>query len=98
MPHLSHTDPSPGNQAEFLLQAWICGDPAGLERVFDHIGNSRVLPFDRTENMRLELLRVVARGLRACPDLYAQRSTNPVLGLYVDLLSFLSNETPIPVS
>lgn len=94
MTHACLTDPSPVRQAEVLLEAWICGDTAGLEAAFDHIGHSRVRPIDRVENTRLELLKVVARGLKACPDRYAPRSISPILGLYLDLLIFLSNAAP----
>lgn len=96
MANLSLTNASPVNQAEVLLEAWICGDTAGLEEAFDHIGHSRVRSIDRTEHTQFELLRAVARGLKACPNRYAPRSTNPVLGLYLDLLIFLSNDAPAP--
>jgi hypothetical protein len=90
----SYRPDSPSDlQAGALLQAWVCGDVYSMDVTLDHIANSRIRPFNRSERTRLDLLKVVARGLRSCPNRYASRSTNPALGLYVELLSFLSNGT-----
>jgi hypothetical protein len=77
-------------QAETLLQSWICGDIARLRIELD-----RVAEFGRTvagdsESHLAGLLRAVARGMRACPDLYASRERNPTVGAYLDLLELLS--------
>ena len=77
-------------RAEALLQSWICGDTARLQSELDCTVNSRWPRENNIDRYRVELLMVVARGMRNCPDLYAQRSMNPVVGVYLDVLQNLS--------
>jgi hypothetical protein len=78
-------------QAQSLLRAWVCGD---LPRLRAELDRSTFL-FPTTdahpECEQLELLKSVASQMRNCRDLYAERSTDPKLGLCVDLLVHLAS-------
>ena len=76
--------------AETMLRSWIGGDIVKLRRELDSTANSWWWPKNQIDRYRLELLRVVARGMRNCPDLYEQRATNPMIGTYLDILEALS--------
>lgn len=77
-------------RAEALLQSWICGDIAKLQVELDYTVQSWLPAENQIDRFLLELLKVVARGMRCCPDLYAQRAVNPAVGVYLDLLRQLS--------
>jgi hypothetical protein len=46
---------------------------------------------DRPDSEQLELLRSVAFQMKGCPDLYAERTADPRLGLCVDLLMHMAS-------
>ena len=79
------------SRAQSLLRAWVCGDLNQLEAELDR----SALAFDfsdaHPECERLGLLKSVACQMRTCPDLYAERSADPRLGLCVDLLVHLAS-------
>jgi len=78
-------------QAQDLLRAWVCGD---LPRLLAELDRSTFIPLSadgRRESEQLELLKSVACQMRCSPDLYAERSTDPRLGLCVDLLMHLAS-------
>ena len=77
-------------QAQALLRAWICGD---LPRLHDELDRSVFIsmaadmePVDE----QLELLRSIAFQMKTCPNLFAERTADPQLGLCVDLLMHLA--------
>jgi hypothetical protein len=78
-------------QAQSLLRAWVCGD---LPRLRAELDRSTFL-FPNTDTHpdyeQLELLKSVASQMRNCRDLYAERSSDPQLGLCVDLLVHLAS-------
>ena len=78
-------------QAQSLLRAWVCGDLPRLRAELDR--STFVLsPSDsHPECEQLELLKSVAGQMRNCRDLYAERSSDPQLGLCVDLLVHLAS-------
>lgn len=78
-------------RAEVLLESWICGDKKRLQSELNCIANFSPQPYDNVDHYFAELLKLVVRGMQHCPDLYAQRMENPVVGIYVDVLHNLSN-------
>jgi hypothetical protein len=79
------------HQAQSLLRAWVCGDLARLRAELDR--STFLFPNVDThpDSEQLELLKSVASQMRNCRDLYAERSTDPQLGLCVDLLVHLAS-------
>lgn len=77
-------------RAEALLESWICGDLARLQSELDRTVNTWWPEKDHRDRYLLELLKVVGHGMRTCPDLYVDRSQNPAIGVYLDLLQYLS--------
>ena len=77
-------------RADALLRSWICGDSARLQLELDCTLNTWWPADNNMDRYLLELLKVIAHGMRNCPDLYAPRSINPVVGVYLDLLQHLS--------
>jgi hypothetical protein len=78
-------------QAEELLRAWVCGDLPKLWEELErseHIGAAADADPDIEH---LELLKSVASRMRCRPDLFAERSMDPQLGLCVDLLMHLAS-------
>ena len=77
-------------QAQALLRAWVCGDVPRLQAELDR---SAFFPpgADGPGCEQLELLKSVAVHMRACRDLYAERTADPQLGLCVDLLMHLAS-------
>lgn len=80
-----------GRQAQSLLRAWVCGDLPRLQAELDRSTLIFTLGEDHPEAEQLALLKSVASQMRACPNLYAERSTDPQLGLCVDLLMHLAS-------
>jgi len=78
-------------QAQSLLRAWVCGDLPRLRAELDR--STFLFPISDThaESEQLELLKSVAGQMRNCRDLYAERSSDPQLGLCVDLLVHLAS-------
>lgn len=78
-------------QAQSLLRAWVCGDLHRLRAELDR--STFISPTSDThpDCEQLELLKSVATQMRNCRDLYAERSTDPQLGLCVDLLVHLAS-------
>lgn len=87
-----HYDVRPiyANRAGTLLQSWICGDTTRLQAELYSTIDSRWSPVDDMDRYRLELLKVVARGMLSCSNLYAQRAISPDVGIYLDILQLLS--------
>lgn len=92
MPLMEAHPPSTAvRQAQSLLRAWVCGD---LPRLREELDRSRFIcasPESHPDSEQLELLKSVASQMRNCRDLYAERSTDPQLGLCVDLLLHLAS-------
>src|ERR1035438_6852782 len=92
MPFLDTRSPSvAARQAQELLRAWVCGD---LRRLQDELQRSTFLwrASDRhPDSEQLELLKSVAIQMQCSPDLYAERATDPKLGLCVDLLMHMAS-------
>ena len=78
-------------QAQALLQAWVCGDLPRLHAELDRSTFLSTGAGSRPGSEQLELLKSVASQMRCCRDLYAERSTDPRLGVCVDLLMHLSS-------
>jgi hypothetical protein len=78
-------------QAQSLLRAWVCGDLLRLRAELDRSTFIPAATETHPECEQLELLRSVASQMRNCRDLYAERSTDPQLGLCVDLLVHLAS-------
>jgi hypothetical protein len=87
----SHPPSLAVRQAQSLLRAWVCGDLPRLRAELDR--STFILPpsDSHPESEQLELLKSVASQMRNCRDLYAERSTDPQLGLCVDLLVHLAS-------
>ena len=77
-------------RAEAMLHSWICGDAARLQSEVDCTVNSWWPSEDNNDRYWLDLVKVIAHGMRNCSDLYAPRTMNPVVGVYLDLLQYLS--------
>jgi hypothetical protein len=78
-------------QAQSLLRAWVCGDLSRLRAELDRSTFISPIPDSHPDCEQLELLKSVAIQMRNCRDLYAERSTDPQLGLCVDLLVHLAS-------
>ncbi|HUB77890.1 MAG TPA: hypothetical protein VMB03_03790 [Bryobacteraceae bacterium] len=78
-------------QAQSLLRAWVCGDLPRLRAELDRSTFLSPIPDSHPDCEQLELLKSVASQMRNCRDLYAERSTDPQLGLCVDLLVHLAS-------
>jgi hypothetical protein len=78
-------------QAQSLLRAWVCGDLPRLRAELDRSTFISINPDSHPDCEQLELLKSVAGQMRNCRDLYAERSTDPQLGLCVDLLVHLAS-------
>jgi hypothetical protein len=78
-------------QAQSLLRAWVCGDLPRLRAELDRSTFIAAAADSHPESEQLELLKSVAGQMRNCRDLYAERSTDPQLGLCVDLLVHLAS-------
>jgi hypothetical protein len=86
--------PSPSiavRQAQSLLRAWVCGDLPRLRAELDRSTYITTNPDSHPDCEQLELLKSVASQMRNCRDLYAERSSDPQLGLCVDLLVHLAS-------
>src|ERR1022692_211934 len=78
-------------QAQSLLRAWVCGDLPRLRAELDRSTFISTTADSHPDCEQLELLKSVASQMRNCRDLYAERSTDPQLGLCVDLLVHLAS-------
>lgn len=85
-------------QAQALLRAWVCGDLPRLQAELERSTYISSIADENPDSDRLELLKSVAYQMKTCPDLYAERSNNPQLGICVDLLMHLADFLPTPVS
>lgn len=86
----SRSESPAARQAQALLRAWVCGDLARLQAELDR--STFFTPADgHPDSEQLELLQSVACRMRGCRDLYAERTTDPQLGLCVDLLMHLAS-------
>jgi hypothetical protein len=92
MPFAESTTPSVAvRQAQSLLRAWVCGDLPRLRAELDRSTFIPIISDAHPECEQLELLKSVAGQMRNCRDLYAERSSDPQLGLCVDLLVHLAS-------
>jgi hypothetical protein len=92
MPVMETSSPSlAARQAQALLRAWVCGDVPRLRAELDRSTFISLAAEDRPDCEQLELLKSVACEMRCCPDLYADRTEDPQLGLCVDLLMHLAS-------
>jgi hypothetical protein len=82
--------------AETLLHTWIRGDLTRLEVELDRTAYIAVDEPDDEEKENLQLLKSIAARMKACPNMYASRSTDPGLDLCVDLLAHLSSRRDCP--
>lgn len=78
-------------QAQSLLRAWVCGDLPRLRAELDRSTFISTTLDSHPDCEQLELLKSVASQMRNCRDLYAERSSDPQLGLCVDLLVHLAS-------
>ena len=78
-------------QAQTLLRAWVCGDLPRLQAELDRSTFIFNGADTHPDSEQMELLKSVACQMRTCRDLYAERSTDPKLGLCVDLLVHLAS-------
>jgi hypothetical protein len=78
-------------QAQELLRAWVCGDLPRLREELDRSALICAGAGANPDSEQLELLKSVASQMRCHPDLYAERSRDPQLGLCVDLLTHLAS-------
>ena len=73
------------------MRAWVCGDLPRLRAELNRITFVFPAPAGRPDSEQFELLKSVACRMKGCRNLYAERSTDPQLGLCVDLLMHLAN-------
>ena len=83
--------PVAARQAQALLRAWVCGDLARLRAELERSTFMALAGSDYADDEQLELLKSVACQMKSCPDLYAERTSDPQLGLCVDLLMHMSS-------
>jgi len=79
------------SQAHTLLQAWVCGDLARLRAELDSNMFIFAAADSYPDSEQLTLLKSVVCQMRRCRDLYAERTSDPQLGLCVDLLVHLAS-------
>jgi hypothetical protein len=79
------------NQAQTILQAWVCGDLPRLRAELDRNVLSFAAADSHPDSEQLALLRSVICQMRSSRDLYAERTSDPQLGLCVDLLVHLAS-------
>ena len=83
-------------QAQALLRAWVCGEISRLQMELDRsafISLSGAGDGDAQEE-HLALLKSIAYQMRCCQNLFAERTSDPQLGLCVDLLAHLASCAP----
>ena len=85
-----HVRPYYARQAETLLNTWISGDAATLRAEVNRAANCDWPAVDGIDHYLVELLKLVAQGMKNCPDLYSARKANPVVGIYLEALQRLS--------
>ena len=92
MPSLQTRPPSvAARQAQELLRAWVCGDLLRLQAELDRSTFLCRAAEGHPDGEQLELLKSVALQMQCCPDLYAERTMDPQLGLCVDLLMHMAS-------
>jgi hypothetical protein len=77
-------------RAARLLDAWIAGDRQRLNFELSHWREGDLAMNDEGHGGRGELLLCVVRQMMDEPDLYASRTEKLHLGVWLDLLSHLS--------
>lgn len=83
------TCPPAANVAETLLHTWIRRDPNRLQVELERTAQSALEQPDDEETEMLQLLKSIALRMKACPNMFASRSTDPGLDVCVDLLVHL---------
>ena len=92
MESLHHRAPSAAaRQAQVLLRAWVCGDIPKLHAELDRSVFLSLAAQRHPDEEQLELLKSIAFQMKSCPDLLAERTSDPQLGLCVDLLMHLAS-------
>ncbi|HUI55150.1 MAG TPA: hypothetical protein VLY04_09270 [Bryobacteraceae bacterium] len=78
-------------QAQALLKAWVCGDLPKLKAELDRSVFLSFAVDGDADDEQLELLKTIAFQMKTSPDLFAERTQDPQLGLCVDLLMHLAS-------
>lgn len=76
--------------AQLLLDAWLSGDRAELSLRIDQIGHAALLDDNAVETDRVDMLKALAIRMRSASDLFGDRSANPKLGSWIELLDHFS--------
>jgi len=91
---LQRTAPAAVDIAERLLCTWVRGDLTPLQVELDRTAQSSLDEPDDEET--LQLVKSIAARMKACPNIFASRSTDPGLDVCVDLLAHLSVRRDYP--
>lgn len=83
--------------AATLLDAWLSGDRYRLAWELERMSVMPQIPADGAEWDRMEILTSIAREMKTHSDLFAPRSVNARIGVWVNLLAhFSGSEQRIP--
>ena len=87
---IKHAPCSPAMLAGTILDAWLCGDRLRLTAELDR--TLRLSPSESrdVESDQMEILKTIAGRMRCGTNLFVPRSSNPRIGLWVDLLQHIS--------
>jgi hypothetical protein len=83
-------------QAHSLLRAWVCGEMSRLEAELDRSVFISLSGEGDPQDEHLALLKSIAFQMKSCQNLFAERTSDPQLGLCVDLLVHLASCLPMP--
>jgi hypothetical protein len=82
---------SSGLLATMLLDAWLSGDRCRLLWELDRVASWSPVSGDGAESDRMEILTSIVSEMRAQSDLFAPRTANTRIGVWMDLLDHLSD-------
>ena len=82
-------------QAHALLRAWVCGEMSRLKAEIDRSVFISMSGEADPQDEHLALLKSIAFRMKCCQDLFAERTSDPQLGLCVDLLVHLAGCLPV---
>ena len=84
-------------QAQTLLRAWVLGEAPRLEAELDRTVFIALPRAIDCQDERMALLKSIALEMKSCRNLFAERTSDPQVGLCVDLLAHLADSAAMPV-
>jgi hypothetical protein len=83
-------------QAQALLRAWVCGETPRLEAELNRSVFISLPGEGDRHDEHMALLKSIAFQMKSCQNLFAERTSDPQLGLCIDLLMHLASCLPTP--